>query len=305
MNKFCLGIDTSNYTTSAALVGSEGIMSNCRLLLPVEKGAIGLRQSNAVFRHIKQIGQATASALNGFTGTIGAIGVSTRPRDVSGSYMPVFKVGEAVANSLAAALKIPVFSFSHQQNHIAAALAGAKRDDLFGNPFIAFHLSGGTADLLSVDGDFNIRPVSTSLDLKPGQLIDRVGKMLGLPFPSGAELDKMALNGTVPRRPAVALINGNFSVSGLENQCRALFEKREKPENIAAYLFSYIAELCGLLCEHAIAVCGDLPIVFAGGVSGSEFIRGSLGGKYETVFCDPCYSSDNAVGNGFLAVRKI
>ena len=144
-----LGIDTSNYTTSAALYNPEkGEIIQRKKLLPVKEGELGLRQSDAVFAHVKQLGEIVETLIDGNRYEIEAIGVSTRPRDIEGSYMPCFLVGDMVTKTLSSVLKTPRYEFSHQQGHIAAALFSAGRLDLMNEKFIAFHLSGGTTEAL-------------------------------------------------------------------------------------------------------------------------------------------------------------
>ncbi len=300
-----LGIDTSNYTTSVALYEEgKGITANCKKLLPVSQGALGLRQSEAVFEHTKQLEGVVRQALQNFSGKIDAIGVSDRPRALEDSYMPCFMVGHNTARILGNVLDVPVYTYSHQQGHIAAALYSSGKTDLLGQTFIAFHVSGGTSEVLLVKDALQCEIISTSLDLKIGQAVDRVGNMLGLSFPSGAALDKLAQNGSCTKKVKVTMVGDNCSVSGLENQCRALFEAGEKPENIAAFLFGYITELIDKLTESALLRYGDLPIVFSGGVMSNSIVRRAISNKYNAFFCEPVFSSDNASGLAYLAARE-
>lgn len=127
MSQVCIGFDTSNYTTSAAWFdGQTG--ENQGKLLTVPEGALGLRQSEALFQHVKRLHQMTqALCAQSLPGGIAAVGASTRPREVEGSYMPCFLVGEGQAKTLAAVLGVPFYSCSHQQGHIAAAAWSAGR----------------------------------------------------------------------------------------------------------------------------------------------------------------------------------
>ena len=143
----CIGIDTSNYTTSAALVKDGRVEVNSKKLLPVRPGELGLRQSDAVFHHVQQIGDVLAPVLSA-CGPVRAVGVSTRPRAVEGSYMPCFTVGAAVARALAMSHRVPLHTFSHQQGHIAAALYSAGQLSLLKETFLVFHVSGGTTEAL-------------------------------------------------------------------------------------------------------------------------------------------------------------
>ena len=121
-----LGFDTSNYTTSIAVYdGVQG--QNSSRLLDVRPGELGLRQSDALFAHVKRLPElADALFASVEHGSIDAIGVSTRPRAVEGSYMPCFLAGVATAQTMASALGVPCYAFSHQQGHIAAALWSSK-----------------------------------------------------------------------------------------------------------------------------------------------------------------------------------
>jgi len=196
----CLGFDTSNYTSSvAAFDGSGG--ENLSRLLPVKAGELGLRQSEALFSHIKRLPELSDRLFAPLDPReLGAVGVSTRPRAVEGSYMPCFLAGESQARVLASALHLPLFEFSHQQGHIAAVLWSAGRLDLLGSEFLAWHLSGGTTELLLVrsdpSGEIRCEKLGGSTDISAGQLIDRTGQLLGLDFPAGKALDALAGQGS-------------------------------------------------------------------------------------------------------------
>ena len=162
-----LGIDTSNYTTSVCLYNADdGSVINQRKLLPVREGELGLRQSDAVFHHTQQLPDLFAQAFAEYDGEVKAIGVSSRPRTVDGSYMPCFTVGLGTARILSESLRVPYYAFSHQQGHIAAALYSINRLDLIDQPHIAFHVSGGTTEALGVnmdDGFLSTRLIAKTL----------------------------------------------------------------------------------------------------------------------------------------------
>ena len=177
MSEF-LGIDTSNYTTSAAIYDDEKNKAvQEKMLLPVKSGECGLRQSDAVFHHTKQISSVLESLLKN-SETFKAIGVSDRPRNIDGSYMPCFLVGKNAAEIISYTAKTDVFYTSHQIGHIAAALFSCGKLPLMNERFLAFHVSGGTTDCLLCTPDeneiINAQLFSSSLDLKAGQAIDRI-----------------------------------------------------------------------------------------------------------------------------------
>lgn len=302
----CLGIDTSNYTTSAA-VYEGGVLENRRMLLPVKPGEKGLRQSDAVFHHVRQLPQVLGPVLEKYS-PLGAVGVSVSPRGGEGSYMPCFLVGKGFAQALGKAWGVPVEFFSHQQGHLAAALYSAGQLGLLDKPFLAFHVSGGTTEALWVRPGPDGMPVADlaaqSLDLKAGQAVDRVGVMLGLGFPCGPELEKLALQwgDKVTVRPAMK--GADCSLSGIENKCAAMLGQGREPAEIARTCIEAIGAALDKMCETLLAQAGPLPVLFAGGVCSNSILREKLGGKYGAWFAAPEFSSDNGAGVAILAQKK-
>lgn len=303
-----LGIDTSNYTTSVCLYDSgSGAVIAKRKLLPVKEGELGLRQSDAVFRHVQQLPLLFADAFADYQDEIKAIGVSYAPRTAEGSYMPCFTVGTSAADILSSVLKIPVFRFSHQQGHIAAALYSVERLDLLTQKHIAFHVSGGTTEALlvnSTEGFVTTQIVAETLDLNAGQLIDRIGVMLGLRFPCGKELEKLALQCQEPIRVRATLKGIDCCLSGGQNIAEKYQKEGKSPAYIARFAMEFIsAALCGM-SKGIRETYGDLPFVYAGGVMSDSIIRDALRLSGDCVFAKPEFSSDNAAGTAVLASVK-
>lgn len=301
---FCLGIDTSNYTTSAAVVDLYSKQYfNSRRILEVKDGAVGLRQSDALFLHIKNLPEIVDNALIN-ADSIDAVGVSDKPRSAKDSYMPCFLGGVAVANGIASANKVPLYKFSHQAGHIAAALFSSDRLDLLDKPFISFHVSGGTTEALLVKPDkdefFDVEIIASSLDLKMGQAVDRVGNMLGLKFPAGKELDRLSLEGELPEKPKATLKGLDCSISGLENKAKKLIDSGAKPADVALFTISYLSNTLDKMTEGIKKIYGDLPFVFAGGVMSNTIIRKTLTEKHGACFASTELSSDNAVGTAVM-----
>ena len=306
---YYLGIDTSNYTTSLALYNSEdNSVIQSKKLLPVKQGELGLRQSDALFHHTKQLPELFKELFKDFTGEIKAVGVSVKPRNTEGSYMPCFLAGESVATAISSANDIPLHKTSHQAGHILAALYSADRLELIKSPFIAFHVSGGTTDCLYVEPDDNeiikITEIGTSLDLKAGQAVDRVGLMLGLSFPCGKELDSISTQSTKKLPVTVSHKEGYFSMSGLQNKVQKFLADGEKNSDIAMFLFNSIASALTKSSEHLRKVYGNLPIIYAGGVMSNSVIRKELSKLTDVYFASPELSSDNACGIALLAYKK-
>lgn len=306
---YVLGIDTSNYTTSLALINGSKAIIQRKKLLPVKQGEVGLRQSDAVFHHTQQLHTLYKELVMDIDASdIKAVGVSTRPRPVDGSYMPCFTVGVNAAEVIASTLKVPLYSFSHQEGHIAAAILSANRDELFDSRFIAFHVSGGTTEAVLAEplgNGFKLDIIASTLDLNAGQAIDRVGVMLGLDFPCGIELEKLALayDGDVKVRPT--LKGCDCCLSGLENLCRKMFDNNSSKENIAYFCLKYIEATLAQMTDRLREIHGDLPLLYAGGVMSNSIIRKSFEKKYNAYFAEPVFSSDNAAGTAYLAYRKL
>ncbi|MBQ6419856.1 MAG: peptidase M22 [Clostridia bacterium] len=300
-----LGLDTSNYTTSVALYrDDDGTLVSRRKLLPVKPGELGLRQSDAVFHHTVQLPALMQEAFDEMPGAPDRIAVSVSPTGEAGSYMPCFLPGKTMAQGLGAALGIPVIPVTHQAGHIAAVLYSAGRTELVLRPFVAFHVSGGTTEAVAVTPDektvFACRPLARSLDLKAGQAIDRVGKLLGLPFPAGKALDALSLQSDKTYRVRPFLRDGSCSLSGVENRCRAMLEKGESAPDIANYCLSaVIAALEGMVLALD-EPFRDLPLVFSGGVTENTLLRRSLGEKFDIVFAGQGFAADNAAGVAWL-----
>lgn len=302
-----LGFDTSNYTTSVAIFNNGDVIHNKRLL-PVKEGERGIRQSDAVYHHTKAYAELLECVIADYSGKIEAVGASVTPTTQEGSYMPCFLVGENAARTVASVLKVPFYSFSHQQGHIAAALYSAKRTDLLKQRFLAFHISGGTTDLVLCEPDdesiIKITPISCSNDLKAGQAVDRIGVRMGIPFPAGTGLEKLAEKSKKIYKNKIKLRDGFCSLSGLENKCLKMLEIGETKEDTAKFLLCYIADTITAMTGYALGKFGDLPIIFAGGVMSDKIIKDIIKSRFDASFAEPEFSCDNAAGIAFLTSLK-
>ncbi len=304
-----VGFDTSNYTTSVAIYDTEkGDIVNCKKLLPVETGERGLMQSKALFEHIRQLPEVMEAAFSSFNNSkILAVGVSDKPRNIEGSYMPVFLAGVNCATATALSNNIELFKTSHQVGHILAALYSAGRLDLIEKEFIAFHVSGGTTEALLVSPDkdeiIKCKLLASSSDLKAGQAIDRVGVMLGLGFPAGAKMDELSLKGKSPIKIKTSLKGLNCSISGVENKAKTFIEQNEKPENIARYTIDFICQTIYDMTVLLKEQYGDIDFVYSGGVMSNTLIKKRLT-EIGGIFCEPQFSSDNAAGIAIYSYLK-
>ncbi len=308
MDAQCIGFDTSNYTTSAAVFGN-GTAENRGKLLTVPEGALGLRQSDALFQHVKRLhGMVEQLRAEGAIGQIAAVGASTRPREVEGSDMPCFLVGEGEGRALAAALGAPFYPCSHQQGHVAAAAWSAGREDLLDRPHLAWHLSGGTTELLRVAPEghtVRAEVVGGTSDLAAGQLIDRAGVLLGLPFPAGKALDALYPEADGAGFFRVKLNDLTFSLSGMENKVKGLLEQGGTPANIARFTIDTILDVLLRATAEAQKRWPGLPVLCSGGVASNRQIRETMGRACGAVFAQPQFAADNAMGVAILAHRAL
>lgn len=302
-----IGIDTSNYTTSIAFFDGVG-GENCARLLPVKQGELGLRQSDAVFAHIKSLPELSGRLFSDIPAeAVTAVGVSTRPRAVEGSYMPCFLVGYSHARLLAEALKVPLIEVSHQQGHVAAALWSAGQLELMSQPHLAWHLSGGTTELLLVEPESrNVRctKIGGTTDISAGQLIDRTGQLLGLPFPSGKHLDALSREAVGRDVFRVKCGDMTFSLSGVQNKVQQYHEKNGIPAETAAYALRCVACAVFQATRQALERYPGLRVVFSGGVASNSMLRQTLA-PLNPIFAQPQFSTDNAMGVAVLAHRAM
>lgn len=304
-----LGMDTSNYTTSTALYDDAArAVTQQKRLLPVKSGQKGLRQSDAVYLHLKQLPELMETLFADVRGAVAAVGVSVRPRDMEGSYMPCFEAGQAAARSVAAALHVPVYAFSHQAGHIAAALYSANKLDWLGKPFLAFHLSGGTTEAVLCrpgNGVPKMEVAASSLDLKAGQAVDRVGLMLGLPFPAGPALEALSHKSSRNFSIRPSMKGCDCSLSGIENRCADMHARGDPDEDVARYCICAVKAALEGMTLALRERFPSLPLLYAGGVMSNSDIRAYFTERYDAVFARPGFSSDNAAGISVLTMLKV
>lgn len=299
-----LGFDTSNYTTSvAAFDGAQGW--NVSRLLDVAEGTLGLRQSDALFSHIKRLPELTDRLFSDMgAAALSAVGASTRPRAVEGSYMPCFLAGNSQAQVLSSALNVPFFAFSHQQGHIAASLYSSGHMELMDTPHLAWHLSGGTTELLYVTPEgvgVHAEKLGGTTDISAGQLIDRTGKLLGLRFPAGKALDALSAEAENDDFFRVKVHGTEFSLSGVQNKVE---QYRGTPSETARFALLTLIDTIYRATENALRQYPACKVVFAGGVASNSLLRQRCAGL-PSLFCPPQYATDNALGIAVLTWRAL
>ena len=306
-----LGIDTSCYTTSVALMAESGeLLAAERSLLKVKPGGRGLAQSEMLYQHTRNLPGLMEGVLGAAKGRLAAIGVSCRPRPVAESYMPAFLAGHGLARSLGAALSVPVFSISHQENHLEAGLWSAGGP--CSGPFLVFHVSGGTTELVHAErrgAGWALTRLGGSRDLHAGQMIDRMGVAIGLPFPAGPAMERLA-NKAEPLDLPVAVRGAWCSFSGPLSAAERLLAQSSSGlnERLAAGVLQVVAKSVIRMAKQAVADTGLRQILLVGGVMANRQIRAALLAAAQKLgwtiwFAEAAYSSDHAVGCA-AAVRR-
>lgn len=302
-----IGIDTSNYTTSIAFF--DGVTGeNESRFLPVKPGELGLRQSDAVFAHVKSLPELSGRLFSHVRpDKIDAVGVSTRPRAVEGSYMPCFMVGLSHGKLLADTLGVPLIQISHQQGHVAASLWSSGHMELMDEPHLAWHLSGGTTELLLVEPEgWNVKctRIGGTTDISAGQLIDRTGQLLGLPFPAGKHLDALSREAEGKDSFRVKCNEGEFSLSGMQNKVQQYHSSGKAPAETAAFALRCVVGAVYQATQQALKAYPGLRVVFSGGVASNSMLR-ELTRDLDPVFAPPQFSTDNAMGVAVLTHRAL
>lgn len=301
-----LAFDTSNYTTSVCIVAEGKVVAEWRTLVKVKAGDQGIRQSDAFFQHTQVLQAWVDEHLALWAPKLTAVSVSTRPRPVTGSYMPVFMAGRLLASTVAASIGIPLIETTHQEGHLYAALATvtAVRE-----PLLFFHMSGGTTELHAIhysEGLPEMTLVAETADISFGQLIDRIGVAAGLKFPCGAEMDRLAEAGKIEIKLPNFKASTRFNLSGYENFFKLLLNKYpEHPEWVFDALFIGIQAWLSQIVSHAVAETGIRKVLLAGGVAASQQISRHLSKNkrlkgIDLMVSDPAYACDNAFGVGLI-----
>lgn len=310
---FYLGLDTSAYTTSLAIIDDQGeLVFENRKVLNVPLGERGLAQSAALFQHVQNLPHLVETVPREYWESIEAIGVSIAPRPLKESYMPVFLPGYSVASAMASALNIPLVETSHQEGHLAAGLVSSKLQETH---FLAIHISGGTTELLAVQhiqpGKLDIVLLGGTTDLHAGQFVDRVGVSLGLPFPAGKDLEELAHQGNPEAATWLPSAVKGFEVSfsGVETAAQRLILQGKNSADVARAVEGCIARTLVKLLQAGIEKTKLTKILIVGGVAANQFIRKELtrrlSKEVKLYWAHPNWSRDNAIGVAALTYENV
>lgn len=306
-----LGIDTSCYTTSVAVIGEDGsLLSEARQILSVKPGRCGLQQSEMVFQHTRNLPLLMEKALQSDDIEICGVGVSGCPRPIADSYMPAFLAGVSAAKSIAAVSKMPLYTISHQENHMEAGVWSAGGPEA--ERFLMLHASGGTTDMLlaqkEADGCYLLEQIGGSMDLHAGQFIDRVGVALGLQFPTGPELEKLAETADYMTELPVSVRKLQVSLSGPATAALRKLQAGEDKAALALGVEYALAETFVRMLRNGAAAYDAADVLLVGGVASNKFIRAHVEEKLQKRNIrlwvpEARFSCDNASGCAAYARR--
>ena len=306
---YILGIESSCDETSAAVVsmdkGERRILSNI-VASQIETHRLygGVVPEIASRAHIEAISSITYEALRTAgirLSDVGCIAVTSHP-----GLIGALLVGVNFAKSLAYANGIPLVSVNHVKAHVAAAYL---EYDWLEPPFTALVVSGGHTSIYSVTDYTVFEEIGATRDDAAGEAFDKIDRVIGMPYPAGAAMDKLAYEGDPKaiKLPSPAIVGDNldFSFSGLKtaalnyiNGCRQRGEEPDHADITASYT-AVIVEAITKKIELAIDTHKTDTLVLAGGVAANSHIRGALEKlceKKNVRFCKPSLAlcSDNA-----------
>jgi N6-L-threonylcarbamoyladenine synthase len=307
LKKISLGIDTSCYTTSLVAIDQNNhILFEDRISLEVKDGHLGLRQSQAFFQHIRNLPILYEKCLNVIDpANIGSVCVSSQPRNVKDSYMPVFTAGVNLGKIMAKSLKCQYLEISHQENHLLAVAF----DHLLPETFIGVHISGGTSEILKVNNKERMfsEIIGKSLDLSFGQLIDRIGLYMGLAFPCGKKLDQLRTDPKNRYQLKLSIKELSFNLSGFENKLKGFYDQDHDLSKVSNTLFYYLALILSQVLKEALRDSNLETVVLSGGVSANSYLREFLVKTIDAcvIFPEIPYATDHALGNAYYGSRVL
>ena len=296
----CLGIESSCDETSVAIVknGREVLANVVSTQIPIHKKFGGVVPEIASRKHLTNIAFVVKEALDNANldfKDIDYIGVTYGP-----GLIGALLVGVAYAKSLAYALNIPIVPTHHIEGHIAANYLTYES---LKPPFMALVVSGGHTHLINVKDYTDFEIIGKTRDDAVGEAFDKVARVLGLPYPGGPEVSKLARDGEFTYKlPKTKFDNYDFSFSGIKTAVINIAHKEGeslKREDLACSFEETVTDELVDTCIKAMKDLNINKVVLAGGVSANLVLRDKLlkatkNRDYECFLPDLKYCTDNA-----------
>lgn len=311
---YILAIESSCDDTSAAILCNEQVLSNCIAGQKVHEEYGGVVPEIASRAHQANIVPVVDMALKkaGIEPKQLSAIAFTRGPGLLGSLL----VGVSFAKAMALSLGIPLIEVNHIQAHVLSHFIDAPRPTL---PFLCLTVSGGHTQILLVRDHLEMQELGTTIDDAAGEAFDKIGKIMGLGYPAGPVIDRLAKEGEAVFTFSEPQVQGyDFSFSGLKTNVLRFLQKEIKlnpnfvAENLANLCASVQGRIVSILMnklQKAAADTGTKEVAIAGGVSANSGLRAALekaGGKlgWNTYIPAFEYCTDNAAMIGITAYFK-
>lgn len=310
-----LGIETSCDETAVALYDSEkGLLGNevySQVELHAEFGGVvpelasrdHIRKTLPLIRQVLAESKCALTDIDGLAFTAGP------------GLMGALLVGAAIGRSLAFALDRPAIAVHHMEGHLLAPML---EDNPPRFPFVALLVSGGHTQLVRVDGIGQYQLLGESLDDAAGEAFDKTAKLLGLPYPGGPALARLAQQGNPSRfqfpRPMTDRPGLDFSFSGLKtfalNTVQREGDDDQTRADIALAFETAVVETLYIKCRRALEQTGLQTLIMAGGVSANRRLRARLDELatqrgYQVYYPRPDFCTDNAAMIAFTGCQRL
>lgn len=313
-NIVILAIESSCDDTGAAVIRNGNVLSNCVATQLNHENLGGVVPELASRQHILQIVPIVDKALK--TADIDLSEVSAVAMTKGPGLLGSLHVGVSFAKGLALSLSVPLIEVHHMQAHILAHFASRTHPSF---PFLNLTVSGGHTEIVLIHSHLDMELVGQTLDDAAGEAFDKIGKMLGLPYPAGPHIDNLAKKGQ-PKIdfPVPVIADLDFSFSGFKTAVLYYLQKKTKEdkdyiahhlEDICASVQATIVKILLQKMERAIKKYNVSDIAVSGGVSANSGLRAGfqrLGISWKkNVFIPPFeYCTDNAAMIGVTGYYK-
>ncbi|HZR21113.1 MAG TPA: tRNA (adenosine(37)-N6)-threonylcarbamoyltransferase complex transferase subunit TsaD, partial [Verrucomicrobiae bacterium] len=318
-----LAFETSCDETSAAVVDQNRVLSNIvssQVALHAEYG--GVVPELAAREHLRNLLPVARRALADAQVSVDHLDAVCATR---GPGLPsALMVGLKAAQALAYALRLPFIGIHHHEAHLYSPwMSGSPataRFDLFQSN-VSLIVSGGHTMLVAVSEDWKPRLLGSTLDDAAGECFDKVGKLMGLPYPAGPTIDRLAEQGNPAAfnfpRPLIDDQGSDFSFSGLKTAVRyflrdhpRLLEQKKQIHDLCASVQAAIVEVLVTKTIRAAQGAGVRCVTASGGVACNRALRSSLTAAcaragFSLRLAEPAFCTDNAAMIGLLAAQKL
>jgi N6-L-threonylcarbamoyladenine synthase len=308
-----LGIETSCDETGVALYdrGAARLLAHAvHSQVAMHEAYGGVVPELASRDHIRRLVPLTRQVLEKAQKTphdLGAVGYTEGP-GLAGALL----VGASFAHAMALSLGVPALGIHHLEGHLLSPLLSARPPQF---PFVALLVSGGHTQLMRVDGVGRYALLGETQDDAAGEAFDKTAKLLGLGYPGGPALSRLAERGAAGRhrlpRPMIASGDLDFSFSGLKTAVSSIIRNQPfAPADLARAFVDAVVEVLVVKCRQALETSGLDRLVVAGGVGANRQLRAALDAeaakrRFDVFYPEPELCTDNGAMIAFAAALRL